>query len=219
MKLIKRKYFFVVLVILLCFGVGFKTAGDYFEISRNMDIFGKLYTEINRTYVDETNPTELMRISIDSMLKTLDPYTNFYSESQIENSKLYSTGQYSSVGAEVGLRNGKVLILELYENGPADSVGLRVGDQLIKIDNEQIAGSDKTLDNVNNLLLGERDTKVGLTIRRPGEDQDRYIEVKRGGTQEQQENVPFYGMATEEGRIYPSDGVYGKCRERSSSCY
>ena len=89
-----------------------------------MDIFGKLYTEINQNYVDETNPTELMRIGIDSMLKNLDPYTNFYSESQIENSKFLSTGQYSGIGADVGVRNGEVLILELYENGPADSAGL-----------------------------------------------------------------------------------------------
>ena len=190
----RHKQILAVLAILLFFSVGFKTAGDYFEISKNMDIFGKLYTEVNRVYVDETNPTDLMHKGIDSILKTLDPYTNFYSESQIENSKIYSTGQYSSIGAEVGIRGNKVLILELFEKGPADEAGLQVGDELVKIDDETISEVARTLDDVNNLLLGEQGSMVTLTVKRPGEGIEQEISIARGGTETQRENVPFSGM-------------------------
>ena len=192
----RQTHILALVAILLFFTVGFKTAGDYFEISKNMDIFGKLYTEVNRVYVDETSPTDLMHKGIDSILKTLDPYTNFYSESQIENSKIFSTGQYSSIGAEVGIRGDKVLILELFEKGPADEAGLQVGDELLKIDTEEIAQAARTLDDVNNLLLGEQGSAVELTIKRPGEDVEKHITVMRGGTDTQRENVPFSGMVS-----------------------
>lgn len=179
------------------FLVGFR-AGDLFEIAKSMDIFGKVYTEINTVFVDETNPTQLMRIGIDSMLKHLDPYTNYFSESQIETSKLYSTGEYSSIGAEVGVRGKKTLILELFEKSPAFEAGLLVGDQILKIDEEEVFNARMSLGDVKNLLLGERGSTLTLTIQRPGESSSQRIEVGRGGTDAQPENVPYFAMASPE---------------------
>lgn len=190
-----------IILILVFFSLGFvsKTAGDYFEISKNMEIFSRIYKEINEVYVDETNPTELMRTSINAMLENLDPYTNFYSESQIDYSKLMGSGQYSGIGAEVGLRGDKIIVLELFENGPADEAGIKVGDEIRKIDNESITGEGRTIDEVNSLLLGEKGSPVILTISRQADDRDveEVISISRGGTEVQKENVPYFGMANE----------------------
>jgi len=197
MKVISRKRFWFVLLLSATFLLGFR-AGDLFEIAKSMDIFGKVYTEINTVFVDETNPTELMRTGIDSMLKNLDPYTNYFSESQIETSKIFSTGEYSSIGAEVGLRGDRILLLELFEQSPAFEAGLLVGDQIMRIDEEEVFESGMSLDDVNSLLLGERGSKLTLTVKRPGESALKSIEVSRGGTETQAENVPYFAMATPE---------------------
>jgi len=184
------------LVILVCFTLGFitKTADDYFEISKNMEIFGDLYVEVNKTYVDETDPTQLMRTGVDAMLGQLDPYTNYYSESQIEYARVINSGQYSGIGAEVGLRGKNITFTELFGEGPADEAGVKVGDVLQKIDELSVVDKELTLDEVNELLLGEKDSYVKLTLDRPGVPQPMVIAVKRGGTTNQQEDVPYFGM-------------------------
>ena len=140
-----RLHLLGILLGILVFGFGFKQLGNYFEVSRNMEIFGKLYTELNQVYVDETDPTRLMRTAIDSMLGSLDPYTNYFSESQVDESKLVRTGQYSGIGAELGKREGKILILQLFEDGPADKGGLQVGDELVRIDNIEVSYAFKLI--------------------------------------------------------------------------
>ena len=182
------------------FSLGFitKPVDDFFEVSKNLEIISQVYKDINEVYVDETNPTQLMRTAIEAMLIGLDPYTNFYSESQIEDSKLMSTGQYSGIGAEVGLRDDKIIVVELFENGPADEKGIRVGDEILKIDNETVEGGKKDLDKANSLLLGEKGSNVIVTIKRTGEAEEQVFSISRGGTEVQSENVPYFGMATED---------------------
>jgi carboxyl-terminal processing protease len=186
------------LLVILVFGVGFKQLGDYFEVSRNMEIFGKLYIELNQTYVDEPDPTGLMRTAIDSMLASLDPYTNYFSESQIDESKLIRTGQYSGIGAELGKRQGKVLILQLFEDGPADKGGLQVGDELVQIDNIEISEGKRSLEEIETILSGERGSAVRLLIRKPKGTALVEKTVIRGGQNEaEKENVPFFGMVND----------------------
>lgn len=183
-------------LVLLLFTVGFRVGGDLFEVSRNMEIFAELYTELNKSYVDETDPTRLMRTAIDSMLYSLDPYTNYYSESQIDESKLIRTGQYSGIGAELGLRKGQLLLLQLFEEGPADKAGLQVGDEILQVENIDVEGGKRSLDEIENLLSGERGSQVKILLQRNGETQE--LSVTRGGQNEaQQENVPYYGMAND----------------------
>jgi carboxyl-terminal processing protease len=178
----------------LLLGAITRTADDYFEISKNMEILGKIYLEVNQTYVDETNPTELMHTSIDAMLASLDPYTNYYSESQIEYAKLMNSGQYSGIGAEIGLRRDRMVVLELYGGGPADEAGLRVGDELIMVDQISLIDEQLTLDEVNSLLLGEKGSPLSVTVNRSGQAESLEIAISRGGTDTERENVPYYGM-------------------------
>ncbi|MEL6651712.1 MAG: S41 family peptidase, partial [Bacteroidota bacterium] len=186
------------MLVLLLFSVGFKVGGDLFEVSRNMEIFAELYTELNKSYVDETDPTHLMRTAIDSMLYSLDPYTNYYSESQIDESKLIRTGQYSGIGAEIGFRKGQLLLLQLFEDGPADKAGLNVGDEILQVDQIDVSEGKRKLDEIENLLSGERGTDVKVLIRRNGETATEELSVTRGGQNEaQQENVPYFGMAND----------------------
>jgi len=177
--------------------VGFITENgdDYFEISKNLDIFGKLYREVNALYVDDVDPTNLMRKGVDAMLGSLDPYTNFISASEIEDFKFMSTGKYGGVGALIGRRSGKLLVLEPYEGYPADKAGLKAGDVILKIDNEVIEDTEKGVSDVRSLLRGQPGTDVILTILRPGETTDRKVKVTRAEVKI--DNVPFHGMVND----------------------
>lgn len=185
------------LILLFTFSVGFITSplDDYFEISKNLDIFGKLYSELNANYVDETNPTDLMRTGIDAMLKQLDPYTNYISAGEIEDYRVLSTGQYSSVGVELEKRGDMLLFHELYKEGPAAKAGLRAGDELIRIDDEDVQNA--SVKEAKNLLLGEKGATVRLTVRRDGSEAPLVIEVVRGQLENADKNVPYFGMINE----------------------
>lgn len=176
--------------------VGFKTADKYFEISRNMDIFGKVFTEVNSVYVDETNPTQMMQTGINEMLAEMDPYTNFFPESMIEQSIVLNSGQLSGIGAGLGNRGKDVIIMELFQEGVADKAGIRVGDRVMKIDDEVIGPEGRTLEEAQNLIQGESGSTVSLTFQRGGEE--KVVTLVRGGNASQPENVPFSGMINEE---------------------
>lgn len=167
----------------------------YFEIAKNMEIYGKLFTEINTQYVDQTSPTQLMRTGLDAMLGSLDPYTIYYGESQIEYSKLLNSGQYSGIGCEVIKQGENVILVNMKAGGPADEAGVRIGDILLEIDNEPITGSDKEISQIQTLLLGEKATEVQLNVLRGG--QEVSISVIRGGNDAQQEDVPYFGMVND----------------------
>ncbi|MEO0899085.1 MAG: S41 family peptidase [Bacteroidota bacterium] len=191
----KRYLLLLSVGLLLVFGFVSDTSDRYFEISKNMEIFGKVYTDINLQYADPTSPTQLMRTGVDAMLKTLDPYTVYYGESQIEYSKLIQSGQYSGIGCDITESGDRIILVNFEDGGPADEAGLRVGDMLETIDNESVTRGDRSLDQIRTLLFGERETEVKLTIKRGGELKE--IIVIRGGKQGAQEDVPYFAMAND----------------------
>ncbi len=169
--------------------------GDkYFEIAKNLDILATLFREVNTYYVDEVNPNELMQTGIDAMLASLDPYTNYISEDQIEDFRTVTTGQYGGIGAVIGKRNEDVLVIMPYEGDPADLAGLKAGDKIIKIDDIDL--QDKNTNEVSKLLKGQANTNIDLTILRFGENNPRVVNVKRRKIKIN--NIPFHGMLTEE---------------------
>ena len=180
------------MVFLLSFSVGFisDVSDNYFEISKNLDIFGKLYREINSLYVDDTDPTKLMRTGIDAMLGSLDPYTNYISEKEVDDFRFMSTGHYGGIGALIGKRNNRMIVIEPYEGYPADKSGLKTGDQLLKVGNEAIAGTDKEVIDVRNLLRGERGTPIELTIKRG----EKELSFTLNRDRIKIDNVPYFGM-------------------------
>ncbi|NJL13721.1 MAG: S41 family peptidase [Microscillaceae bacterium] len=176
--------------LLLVSSLAFTYKDRLFEIQKNLDIFMTLFKEVNMFYVDEVNPNTLMKTGIDAMLASLDPYTNYIPEDQIEDYRTMTTGQYGGIGALVGTRNNKTLIIMPYEGYPAHSAGLKIGDEILKIDGISLAG--KNNDQVSRLLKGQAGTKVRLEVRSFGEETSREVELARENIKV--DNVPYHGM-------------------------
>lgn len=176
--MIKKSKKIVLVVSLLLtsiFSVGF--VDNYFEISKNIDIFTTLYKELNIFYVDETDPGELMKKAIDSMLESLDPYTTYIPESEMEDFRFMTTGQYGGIGAIISKRGDYVMISEPYEGFPANKAGLIAGDKLLEINGKSVKG--KSTEDVSKVLKGQPNTTVNVLIERIGKDSPFEVELKR----------------------------------------
>ncbi len=171
----------------------FSFQDSYFEVSKNLDIFVSVYKNVNTYYVDETQPGDLMKTGIDAMLKKLDPYTVYYPESDIEDYRFMTTGQYGGIGSLISRKDGFVIISEPYENFPADKAGLRAGDIILKVDGKPAKG--KSTSEISSFLKGEPNTNLVLTIERYGEDAPRDVTVTR--EEIKIKDVPYYGLAQE----------------------
>src|ERR1051325_2317843 len=125
---------------------------SYFEVSKNLDIYATLFKELNTYYVDPIEPGKLTKAGIDAMLDELDPYTNYITESDIEDYEFQTTGRYGGIGATMRHREGEVLIGDVYEGSPAQKAGLRPGDVIISIDNQAV--KNKTDEEISVLLKG-----------------------------------------------------------------
>mgnify|MGYP003873762623 FL=1 len=142
-------------------------AGDsYFEISKNLEIFTELYKELNIYYVDDTEPGKLMKTGIDAMLASLDPYTQYIPESDMEDYRFMTTGQYGGVGALIRRRDDKILITEPYEGFPAMKAGIWAGDEVVEVDGRKVQGMDT--EEVSKLLKGQAGSTVKVVTRREG---------------------------------------------------
>lgn len=164
-----------------------------FEITKNIEIFANAFQKLNTNYVDEIDPSELMRIGIDAMVGSLDPYTNFISESQIESYRLSNEGKYQGMGAIIDVVGDYITILETYEDGPALKAGLMAGDQIIEVNGFQTKG--KTTEEMNAIAKGVAGTVVNLKIQRPGMKDAFDVELTRGETIIP--NVPYSGRVAD----------------------
>ncbi len=173
----------------------FDQADNYFEISKNLEIFASLYKEVNTYYVDEIEPGTLMHKAIDEMLKSLDPYTNYISESEIEDYRFMTTGQYGGIGAQIATRKDYIMVREPYDGYAAQKAGLRAGDMILEIDGKST--KDKTTDDVSKLLKGSPGTDVKLLVRRGDETaKPELFTVRR--EEIKVKNVPYSGMINSE---------------------
>ena len=167
-----------------------KEYGNQFEISKNLEIYVDLFKELNAYYVDDINPAELIQLSIKSMLKSLDPYTVFFPESDYEDFRFLTTGNYGGIGAKIGKKGDYVVITEPYEGFPAHKYGLIAGDQLSLIGDKSAKGM--TTAEVSNLLKGQPGTEIDVTVKRPGQEEELVLHLKREKIQI--ENVAYAGM-------------------------
>ena len=167
-----------------------KPADRYFEIAKNLDIFATLFKEVNALYVDEVNPNKLVRTGIDAMLASLDPYTNYIPEDEVEDYRTMNTGQYGGIGAitrEIGDRTIVTMIMDGYG---AQKGGLKIGDEIVKIDGIEL--SKLTREESSQLMKGQIGTTVSLTVRRYGSNSPLELEFRREKVR--LNNVPFFGM-------------------------
>src|SRR5690554_5838853 len=135
-------------------GIFAVTAKDnFFEISKNLEIFATLYRELNVFYVDDVQPGEMMKTGIDAMLESLDPYTTYITESNIEDYRFMTTGQYGGIGSLIHQDSIYVRISEPYEGFPAQKAGLMAGDILLEIDDKD--ATNRTTEEVSKLLKGQ----------------------------------------------------------------
>ncbi len=190
-----KHYKKIILGGILAIGIfsAYKASDEYFEVSKNLDIFASVYKEVNISYVDDVEPGSLIKTAIDAMLKSLDPYTNYYSEAQTEDYRFQVTGEYGGIGATIRQRGEYIVIDDPYEGYPAQQADLRAGDKILEVDGKSAKG--KTSDDMTKLLKGSAGTEISMKIERPGVG-EMTMTFKRAKIK--LNNVPYYGMVDKE---------------------
>lgn len=195
--MLKKITAFLFLVVFLFAAKVSEYNDKYFEITKNLEIFTNIYKELNKYYVDEIDPSQLMRTGIDAMVNSLDPYTVYYSENEIERYRYLTEGKYDGIGAQVDLIDGLITITQPYKGYAADEAGLKAGDQIIAVQGKSVVGLSSQ--EVNLLMKGVSGTGLELTVKRPGMDAPLTVTIER--EEVDVPNVPHYEMV-EEGVAY-----------------
>ena len=159
-----------------------------FRIAKNLDIFYSMFRELNTFYVDEINPDKIIRTGIDNMLKTLDPYTVYYPESDAEDFALLTTGKYGGIGSLIRGGGEYVVINEVYKGFPADIAGIKPGDQISKVNGVSL--KDISSDKVSDMLKGNPGSEISVSVLRNGKEKEFTMKRERISIPP----VPYYGM-------------------------
>lgn len=179
------------LMIISFISISFSKYGDKdFELAKNLDIYHTLFRELNVFYVDDIDPGKLIKKSIDEMLESLDPYTDFIPESRIEDYKMMFTGEYGGIGALIRQKDNKVVISEPYENFAAHKAGLKAGDIILNIDGNSVEG--KSSAEISKILKNQISKNIKIEIERPGISKHLKFEFERENIRIN--NVAYFGM-------------------------
>ncbi len=192
----KRKKLSLIILIILVTGIGlisFNNDQRNFAIAKNLDIYYTLFNELNTFYVDEIDPDKLIKTSINQMLVSLDPYTNYIPEEDMEEFRLNTTGEYAGIGAVISKQNGQIVISEPYEGYPAQKNGIKAGDIILEVAGKST--ENMTTEDVSNLLKGPARMPVTVKLKRPGEKKPFEVEIIREKIS--LDAVPYYGMLDE----------------------
>ncbi len=195
------------LVFLLSVNVLFTSAQNtnYFETSKNIEIFTDLYKELDLFYVDEVNSGDLIKTAIDQMLESLDPYTTYIPESDIEDYRFMTTGQYGGIGSMITKRGEYVFISEPYEGFPAQKAGLMSGDKIVEVNGKSAKG--KSTEELSSVLKGQPNTEVTVLLERDGELLTKTFKREKVTVK----SIPYYGFL--------KDGIaYIKLRSFTRNC-
>ena len=163
-----------------------------FDVAKNLNIFNAIYKNLDMMYVDTLNANQTVGTGVNAMLKALDPYTVYYPEDKVKDLKFMITGKYGGIGAIIKYNSQlkRVIIEEPYENMPAAEVGLKKGDIILAIDNEDMTKKDQSY--VSDHLRGDPATSFILQIKRPSTGKVMKFKVTRKAIQSPA--VPYYGM-------------------------
>ena len=186
----RRLVIFLSLIILAGFSTGFLVSQETrdFRVSKNLDIFYSMFRELNTFYVDDIDPDKIIRTGIDNMLKTLDPYTVYFPESEADEFAILTTGKYGGIGSLVRGGGEYVVISEVYKGFPADQAGIKAGDLITKVDGVPLKGVPS--DKVSDKLKGNPGTDIIVTVLRNGKESDFKMKREKISIPP----VPYYGM-------------------------
>jgi carboxyl-terminal processing protease len=188
--MISKKIRLIGLGVVLLVGMSFALTNDrLFEISKNIELFVNVFKEVNKNYVDEIDPSELMKIGIDAMVSSLDPYTNYITESQVERYRISDDEKFQGIGAEAVVVDGKAYLTNLLEGGAAVTSGLHAGDEIVSINGESVKGMKS--EDIMILLRGTEGSPVKLNLNKiNGKTESVSIERSEVNIP----NVPYAGM-------------------------
>ena len=153
------------------------TLTDEFEIVKNLEIFSNIYKEINTYYVDDVQPDKTMRYGMEAMLKSLDPYTSYLGPDEAAVFQSGILGAYVGIGAQMVLIDQEWVIYEIYENSPAQSAGLNIGDKLWSVDGKAVKGL--SIDTLQNLVRGQAGSSVKFQVKRDKQSKNLEFELRR----------------------------------------
>lgn len=186
MRTLFQKKFIIPVVASAFLYVGVSFKDDYFEIAKQIEIFTTLFKELNKNYVDETTPADLMNNAIKGMLSSLDPYTVYFNEQEVLKFKINNTGEYTGIGALITRKDDKLIIKEPYKNFPADKAGLKAGDEIIQIGDTPLTDFK---DDASQLLKGSKGTKIDIKYIRQGKTLSTVIVLD----EVEIKSVPYFG--------------------------
>lgn len=184
-----------------------------FDVVKNLDVFHNIYRNLDAFYVDTLDADKVIKIGIDAMLHSLDPYTEYFPEEDQSDLKMLTQAKYGGIGSLIRMmKDSTVIIAEPYEGMPAAEVGLQAGDVLLQIDDKDLKGMGTP--EVSNLLRGEPGTTFVLKFKRPNETKPREVKITRQSIK--LPAVPYYGMIGNSGYINLSqftNDCYGYVRK------
>jgi carboxyl-terminal processing protease len=216
MKTVSRRrrllLFLLIPFMVICWGF----AGDFFQYSKQLDIFAGTYREVNNFYVDDVNPGELMKTAINGMLGDLDPYTNYYPESEIEDYRMkHVSTEYGGVGASSFLRGDSIVVYDVYEGFPAQKAGLRAGDVILSVNGRSLKGLAP--EEVDELMKGQSGTTVRLSVARYGESQPLEYTITR--TEIKLKNISHYTMLNDSTGYIKLDKFLQNCYDETRTAF
>lgn len=167
--------------------------GDGFSLGKSMEILVNVLRNISLYYVDEVDPNQLLKDATTGLVRNLDPYTEFISESEVEGFELMTTGKYGGIGSLIRQKGDWVLFAEPYKNSPADKAGIRIGDRLVEIDGRSAKGM--TTEQVSNALKGEPGSKIKIKVQKWLTDEEVELRIDREIITIP--GIPYYGMVSD----------------------
>src|SRR5260221_8261638 len=187
----KKKLTFVAVGFVGLILFSFTPPGDrFFELAKNLEIFGSLFREVNALYVDDVNPNVMARHGIDAMLNSVHPYTNYIAEDEVEDHRTLNTGQYGGIGGSNNIIGNRTVVNMVVENYPAFKNGLKIGDEIIKLNSIEL--SKIPAEESGRLMKGQIGSSVKVSVKRYCHDELIELEFKREKIKIN--SVPYFGM-------------------------
>ena len=157
----------LLIIFIILFALSKPILSDENEIYKKIDLFSEVLDKINKEYVDEVNQSDAMDAAINGVLQSLDPYSAYMSPDSFKNMQTETSGEFGGLGIEVSMEAGVVKVISPIDNSPAEEVGVKAGDYIVKIDDIQVQG--KTLSEAVELMRGPVGSDIEITVRRRGE--------------------------------------------------